>query len=1037
MIKKIVSFSVYHPVSVLMLHLALALCCCISLTLIRLDFMPKIGERFLLVATDFTGVNADDMRSLVTLPVEDAAASLKGIKNISSVTRDGLSLVIVELHWNVDAELALTECREIIDRCYETLPNGCTKPSASVFNPVHRELLTLAVLPHDDDLEYARHIVDTDIRPHLQRVKGVASVSVTGGVKSEVQVRLDKAKLEALPLSLQSAADILTQSNFEYPSGHVRDGNKELLFRTSGLFTSLDDIADTPVFYGNSGVLKIKDIGTAAFGTEKKQSFFMYNGKEALCVKIYKKADASPLSISKKLIKEISELERLYGGNFAMKVIFDSSDELTSSIKNLCATVIVGAIISALVLFLFLRSLRISFLAASVMPLSIIFSVFVLSLCGKTINVLSVSGITIGIGMVIDPAAVAIENISEKIKRQPKGNIANAIIQGVSETALSASGSAITTIAAFSPLFFFPGLFGKLFSDMAAAVIASIAFSFVLAMTYIPAMTAFRPKILIAHSDASAEVCCSHKMVAVGFNTRCYDTERRGIKPSARIKLCRTDPCVAYFEKVYGDCLKTVFARKHTLFIFLSGCIFIGTLSAVFLKKEALPNMPGTVLSATVRYGASPSLDALFSDAAVIHRLLSADTSVDTVCISGGIEKDDYGFLADPGAKKETLRITCSGKNPDKIVSLLNKILQKADMPYTIENSRNLLEETLASEGASIIMTDSSPEAVRESALDICDERDIVPYDILSEAVFVPDRSACARFSLPPSKTAAAVYAALEGVPSNVFYRNGRKIPLRVSFTEGTYTALEDILDTSVVSGKSAVPLSALGKIERRTNEKILFRWNRKDAKKINNITGGKTTDAFAAERRNIKDAERVTNLAALIPLRDMRMKELFKSAAVLLVVVFLLLYCIMGAQFESFIVPLLMFVSIPPAFAGAFFLLLVCRRSLNINGIIALVVLFGTAVNNAIILYESIVRLKKLTEDGVIAASVSKLRSILITTLTTICAVFPFAFDPFRKNQQSSMAVAIIGGLSVSFVVVLAVMPPLFRWVLGKRRKA
>ena len=641
------------------------------------------------------------------------------------------------------------------------------------------------------------------------------------------------------------------------------------------------------------------------------------------------------------------------------------------------------------------------------MPFSIVFSVFVLFLCGKTINVLSVSGITIGIGMVIDPAAVAIENISEKIKRQPTSDVSNAIIQGVSETALSSSGSAVTTIAAFSPLFFFPGLFGKLFSDMAAAVIASIAFSFVLAMTYIPAMTAFRPKLLI--------------------------------------KLCRPDHRIAYFEKIYGGCLKTVFAKKHILFVLLSGCICVGILSAVFLKKELLPSMSGNAVSATVRYGASPSLDALFSDAAVMHRLLSADASVDTVCISGGIEKDDYEFLADPGAKKETLRITCSGKHPEKIASLLNKILRETDMPYTIESRRNLLEETIASEGAPLIMTDSSPEALRERALTFFDERDVVPCDILPEAVFVPDRSACARFSVSASQTASAAYAALEGAPSNVFYRNGRKIPIRVSFTAGTYTAVEDLMYTSVVSGNLAVPLFALGTIERRTNEKTLFRWNRKDAKKINNVKGGKLIDSFTAEQPSIKASARINSFAAkrpsiesvgLIPLRDMRMKELFKSAAVLLVIVFLLLYCIMGAQFESFIVPLLMFASIPPAFAGAFFLLFLCRRSLNINGIIALVVLFGTAVNNAIILYESIVRLKKITEDDVIAASVSKLRSILITTLTTICAVIPFAFDPFRKNQQSSMAVAVIGGLAASFVVVLAVMPPLFRAVLQKRRK-
>jgi len=253
MIKKIVSFSVYHPVSVLMLHLALLLCCCIALYTVQLDFMPKMNERFLLISSDFTGVSAQDMRKLVTIPVEDAAASLKGIKNISSVTRDGLSLVIVELHWNVDADIAIVECRQIIDQCYEALPNGCAKPNVAFFNPVHRETLTLVIFPNDNDLEYGRHIVDTDIRPHLQRVKGVGSVSVTGGEKPEVKVVLDKAKLESIPVSLQSVAEILSQANFEYPSGSVSDGGKELLFRTSGLFTTLGDIEDVPFLYGSGG----------------------------------------------------------------------------------------------------------------------------------------------------------------------------------------------------------------------------------------------------------------------------------------------------------------------------------------------------------------------------------------------------------------------------------------------------------------------------------------------------------------------------------------------------------------------------------------------------------------------------------------------------------------------------------------------------------------------------------------------------------------------------------------------------------------
>ena len=239
-----------------------------------------------------------------------------------------------------------------------------------------------------------------------------------------------------------------------------------------------------------------------------------------------------------------------------------------------------------------------------------------------------------------------------------------------------------------------------------------------------------------------------------------------------------------------------------------------------------------------------------------------------------------------------------------------------------------------------------------------------------------------------------------------------------MSFADGTFTAVEQLMRTGVVAGKTDIPLFSLGTVEAVKNEKTLYRWNRKDAKKISDVP-----------------KEKLINSGGTVSLRDMQMKEFFKSAAVLLAVVFLLLYCIMGAQFESFIIPLLMFVSIPPAFAGAFALLLLCNRSLNIHSVIALVVLFGTAVNNAIILYESIIRQKDITEQSVIAASVAKLRPILITTLTTVFAVVPFAVDPLRKNQQSSMAIAIVGGLIASFVVVLALMPPLLFSVLKRRR--
>ena len=287
-----------------------------------------------------------------------------------------------------------------------------------------------------------------------------------------------------------------------------------------------------------------------------------------------------------------------------------------------------------------------------------------------------------------------------------------------------------------------------------------------------------------------------------------------------------------------------------------------------------------------------------------------------------------------------------------------------------------------------------------------------IPNSVAKELEYEPDRTACARFNISSVQTAKIIYDTLEGVESCDFYSKGRNIPIRIKFNADDITDIHQLSETKILAGNYSVPISAIGTIKYVENEKIFYRYNRNEAKILQD---------FPAELDDIKN---------IIFLGKIQFSEFVKNAVFLIILVLFLLYCVMGAQFESFVIPCFILLAIPPAFSGAFLLLLVTGQSVNINSIIALVVLFGTTVNNAIILYEAIVQTKIKCFSDVVSCCVKKLQPITITTLTTICAIIPFSIDPLHKNSQSSMTIAIIGGLLLSYFVVLYCIPQiLFRF--------
>lgn len=961
--KRIIHFSVKHPVTVFMGILTFVIMGINSIYFMNIDFMPVIQKRKLLVSTEYDGISAKEIKSLITKPLEDSLSSLGGMKNVTSVSRDGLSLITVELHWGTDIDMALVECREIIDAAYPILPSLCSKPSVKALESIN-ECITITMIPNDNDLSYGRYIADYDIKPRLQRLDGVGSVNVSGGEKQCIEVRVSKDKLDTLRMSIGQVSYIISYANFECPAGNIYQGERVLSVKTSGLYSNLNQIGQTPFSLNENEVLRISDIAQVVDTIEEKESFFLHNGQECIRIGIKKKTNASPIALSKAVKKELNRLSSIYGNYYSFEIINDLSNQVKSSIFSLLISGIIGAVVAALIVYLFLRSFKISLVISSLIPISCLFSIFALWVFGKSINVMSLSGLAIGIGMVIDCSSVVIENI------QKKGQIE----QAVEEVALSNIGSTVTTIVVFIPIFFLKGILGELFADMAISIIASIFISCVLSLTYIPAVCVFMGSSL-----------------------------KKAANPGFVVKA----------ENKYAGMLTNFMCKKFLSVVIVLVSMGIGIGAFLCIDFELLPHINSNTVEAKINLQPDTAIASSYEKALLIQDQLQTLDDVLCVDVRGGVENSDYEQLNNPELQKEVLFITVKTNGSKTVRNQIENKLKLLRYDAFIYDKSDLLSEVLEINDDNYILTGQEDEDMLEKARAYVEsEKNIIPNLIKTEYTFVPDRNANARYSISALTTASMAYDYLEGTYTNPLYIEGREIPIIVKLYDGDIKSVDDLQNSFVQLDESSIPLRMLGNFELRQNEKILYRYNRKDAKII---------------------SAPVTKDSALISLKQLDIDEMLSDGLLLIIVVLLLLYLVMGAQFESFSIPIFLMLALPPAFSGAFLSLVIFNQTLNINSIIALVVLFGTSVNNSILLYEACKMNKQINDESVIASCKGKLRSLLVTNLTTICALIPFTIDPNHVNAQSSLSLAIVGGLIVSLILVLFVIPVLFAKVLKK----
>ncbi len=958
--------------------------------------MPDVAVPRVVVESRMPGLPAEEIRSVIAVPLEDALASVRGLTGSASVSRDGRVVTTLDFAWGEDPTRAAGRVREAIDAVYGSLPEGAEKPVVLPFDADAEALLVVSIRPLDGDMAYARRLAEYEGRARLRRVVGSGGVVVAGGREREAAVSVDMERAAAVGLTVAAIARVVAAECVDIPAGSIREGELELVAVAKGQASSVPGLADI-VAAGPSGPFRISALADVAERDAPRKSVFVADGEECVALELYRRKGADPVSTARAARAAVAAMAEEFRGSVEIRVVKDSSVAISSSIRGLAIAGAIGAAAAAGALFLMLRDLRAGALVAASIPLSVAATLGALSALGRSLNGMSLGGISLAIGMISDNAVIVVDALSSRCAGSERPSASR--VADVTMTAFSGTfGSMSTTAVVFVPVIFLPGPIGGLFGDLAVSIVIANVAGWLIAVFALPA--AFR----VAWSPASGR-----------------PDRRRGSS--------------------YRRALSFAMRRPRLVLAAASAAALAGGLLVAGREVSFMPDDAVEELAVVASFPEGLCLDAVAGYARKLSAVLSSVSGIACAYGQAGAEDDDAIKRMDPDYSVSTLTVHCptlASAATDRLVADTLEAAKGAlgaDVVVTVEIPADPAAVMLGLEnGSRIAAKGDSPEKAKAVADTIearlsaqdPDALDFVarsPAGAKARIRMAPDREASAALGVTLADATRGVRAATEGVVVAALGTGGRELPIRV-----VGGATGDVMDpgrvpVSVSSG-TTVPASAIARFTRASGDSTLARLDRSD------IVYLEPRARPGAERRLDAAVEAVLSRspdASMVGESAFRTYGAAMRGAMLMVLV--LLYLTLGAQFESPSLPLVIMATIPLAMAGAGPALVVAGIGLDSGSVLGLVVLFGVVVNNAILLYEAS-SLKRADGLGPGAAAysgaVERARPVLATTLTTVAALLPLCLSG-GGSAQRSMSVAMTGGLVASTALTMFVSPVLF----------
>jgi HAE1 family hydrophobic/amphiphilic exporter-1 len=1005
-------FSVKKPITVLMITLVVIIIGIVSLTRIPLDLFPKIEVPVAVVSTTYEGAGPEEVESIVTKPIEGAIATVSNVKEISSISQESSSLIIAEFNSGTDMNFAALEMREKIDLIKGFLPSSIKTPMVMKLDPNALPIMEISLYSEDDLSRLESQVKDTII-PKIEGIEGVANVSLTGGREKEVAVVVDEMKAASYGLNLDTIAKLIGAENLNMPAGQVNKGDKELTLKTIGEFKSIDDIKSIPIPLTTGGVIHLQDVADVSIENKEVSTLSRVNGKKSLNMSIQKQSGANTVMVSNKIHKELGKILKDYP-NIEKEIVLDQAEYIKLSIRNVLKNALIGAALAVFVLYLFLRDIKTTLIISVSIPISIIATFILLYFGNITINMMTLGGIALGVGMLVDNSIVVLENI---YRFSEEGLPAErAAVEGAREVSIAVVASTLTTIAVFFPIVFVKGITATIFKELALTVTFSLLMSLIVALTVIPMLSS---KSLKHKKEKKKDV----------FN-RTY----------------------AKFETLYSRLLNWGLGHKG-LAVLIAVVIFIGTMAPTFyLGGELFPPIDEGVftINAKLPEGASylETNDIIRTIEEKIKDIKEIDTIFASVGTGGGSNTNKGSIVVTLVDKKDRQRSTF------QVADEVRKI--REDIPGA-EISVDVASDMMAGLGGDPVNITIKGEdldtlkKIAEDFKEIVQSTEGTREVKLSYEEGVPeikvdfDRDLLSQYGLTTFQAAGIIRGSISGTTASRYKYEGTEIDIVVK-GDGTFKESLDYLKSLPLPTPlgTTIPLGEVANITMENSPSTIKRLNQSRTISVTSQILNRDVESVIDDIDQVlRDYPMPHGYSFTYEGQHKQLREAYSDLTLAMILAIVFVFLILASQFESFKYPFIIILSIPLAFSGGALGLLLTGNTLSVPAIVGWLILSGIVVNNAIVLVDYINTLRKegmSREEAILKAGPTRLRPILMTTLTTILGLLPMAIGKGEGAElQSPMAITLIGGLILSTLLTLVFIPVMYTIIdnIGSRKRA
>ncbi|MFT2090915.1 efflux RND transporter permease subunit [Paraglaciecola sp. 2405UD69-4] len=1080
----IIDIAVKRPVTIWMFTLAVLLFGMVSLSRLAINLLPELSYPTLTIRTDYVGAAPSEIEQLVSKPIEETIGVVKGVHTVTSTSKAGQSDVLLEFNWGTDMDLASLEVREKLDTLQ--LPLDVTKPLLLRFNPSLDPIMRLGLASTDTSsqgqnslnekgIKALRLYGEEQIKRQLESVAGVASVKVSGGLENEIQVLVDQQKTNQLNLNVTDIITRLKQENVNTSGGRVKDGSQEYLVRTLNQFKSLDDIRNIFIATKDNKNIRLGDIAIVKEAFKDPSSMNRFNGSEGVEIAIYKEGDANTVQVAENIQYSIKQIQNDLPTKYQMQLLYDQSTFIASAINEVKSAGIIGGLLAMAVLYLFLKNIWSTVIISISIPVSIIATFNLMYSNDISLNIMSLGGIALAIGLLVDNSIVVLENIArhKSLNKEPK--VAAAL--GTKEVSTAIIASTLTTMAVFFPLVFVEGVAGQLFSDQALTVTFALGASLLVALTLIPMLAARergkqtksgKEKITFAaplpKSKPINKGALALYYIALPFHLFFraigliiyylllgVSTLVIGLfRILAKASKFALQPTIWFFETVfhytelaYLAALKLALRMRVAVVLVI---LVISGLSIVLLPKvgmELIPDMSQGEFYVEVNLPTGSQLqqtDNIIADLAIFTAKLPGVERTYSLAGTGSLMNATANQGGDNWGKLNVVMV------PSSIQSVTSDVM--AEMRTYLAKQPGIQSKF----GKPSLFTFATPLAVQLVGYDLVElskYSQALKDSLQSDDRFADvesslqagspqlkvqfDHSRMAQLGINAPSVSKLIAAKVGGEVATQYSVQDRKVDILVRTIEKQRDSIQDIGQIIVNPGATpAVPLHAIADISMSIGPSEITRISQERVALVSaNLNYGDLNEAVAEVNTHIKQLKLPLKIKAKVAGQSEEMKTSFQSLQFALALAIFLVYLVMASQFESLLHPLLILFTVPLACAGSIYGLYLSGTNISVVVFIGLIMLAGIVVNNAIVLIDRINQLRASGIDktqAIIDSAQSRLRPILMTTLTTTLGLLPMAIGMGEGAEiRTPMAITVIYGLLFATLLTLIFIPVLY----------